>query len=138
MGGGWVFFVDVREEGQLVAAMPKLPDLFGDLLDPAGDDLAVDLVVLVLREVPVDDFFLRRELRFDRGQFGLVAGPCLVMRGPGGDDRVEGIVEPIEPLPPGKLMPEIDTDEDDERGFHRPSRCHSIPTPAPSSPASGR
>jgi len=73
MGGGRVFFVDVREEGQLVAAMPKLPDLFGDLLDPAGDDLAVDLVVLVLREVPVDDFFLRRELRFDRGQFGLVA-----------------------------------------------------------------
>ena len=95
MGGGRVFFVDVREEGQLVAAMPKLPDLFGDLLDPAGDDLAVDLVVLVLREVPVDDFFLRRELRFDRGQFGLVAGPCLVMRGPGGDDRVEGIVEPV-------------------------------------------
>jgi hypothetical protein len=45
----------------------QLPDLLGDLLDAAGDRIAVDLVVLVLGQVLVHYGFLGRELLVDRG-----------------------------------------------------------------------
>nr|WP_239152037.1 hypothetical protein [Virgisporangium aurantiacum] len=85
----------VQEKGQLVAAVAELPDLFGDFLDAAGDGVAVDLVVLVLDEIAIDDGFFDGELLLKGRQFGLVAGPGLLVLGPRCCYRLARFVEPV-------------------------------------------
>ena len=65
------------------------------LVDAAGDGVAVDLVVLVVGEVPVDRGFLGGQLFLDVGQFVLVSGAGLVLVVAGGGDRLLRLVEVV-------------------------------------------
>jgi hypothetical protein len=73
---GVVGFVGVlvQGEGEFIASLSQLPHLFGDLVDSPRHDVLIDLVVLVVGEVPVDDGLLGGELVLHGCQVGLQTG----------------------------------------------------------------